>query len=307
MSTVEQMNTQPVVNTEVLPKELTKSKPLAPKYKNYTKFALWFMKKLQNNGDIEAIHMDAAVKGLGIYLATNEEKQILFDSFESDSKEMDKEIKQMVKLHNKPPAKPRKPKKVKALETDVESQKPVDEIPNVEATNVEVPNVEVPNVETSAEPVVEVLSVETPKEAPVKKERKKSKKNIIVEGDDIVAQIVEAANNAPLDEPSTSNAPAKKEKKTRKKAASTKTVVVESSGDVSEDRKESLEQLDETENPVSPPIKKKIVRKPKQGNETPVLEESNTDNEESNSDKEEPILTKEQMDVLGELEMESYD
>lgn len=287
MSTVEQMNTQPVVNTEVLPKGLTKSKPLAPKYKNYTKFALWFMKKLQNNGEIEAIHMDAVVKGLGIYLATNEEKQILFDSFESDSKEMDKEIKQMVKLHNKPPAKPRKSKKVKALETEqvVESQKPVDEVPNVE---------------TSAEPVVEVPIVETPKEAPVKKERKKSKKNIIVEGDDIVAQIVEAANNAPLDEPSTSNAPAKKEKKTRKKAASTKTVVVESSGDVSEDRKESLEQLDETENPVSPPIKKKIVRKPKQGNETPVLEESN-------SDKEEPILTKEQMDVLGELEMESYD
>ena len=299
MSTVEQMNTQPVVNTEVLPKGLTKSKPLAPKYKNYTKFALWFMKKLQNNGEIEAIHMDAVVKGLGIYLATNEEKQILFDSFESDSKEMDKEIKQMVKLHNKPPAKPRKSKKVKALETEqvVESQKPVDEVPNVE----------VPNVETSAEPVAEVPSVETPKEAPVKKERKKSKKNIIVEGDDIVAQIVEAANNAPLDEPSTSNAPAKKEKKTRKKAASTKTVVVESSGDVSEDRKESLEQLDETENPVSPPIKKKIVRKPKQGNETPVLEESKTDNEESNSDKEEPILTKEQMDVLGELEMESYD
>ena len=111
----------------------------------------------------------------------------------------------------------------------------------------------------------------------------------------------------PSPKPSTSNAPAKKEKKTRKKAASTKTVVVESSGDVSEDRKESLEQLDETENPVSPPIKKKIVRKPKQGNETPVLEESKTDNEESNSDKEEPILTKEQMDVLGELEMESYD
>lgn len=299
MSTVEQMNTQPVVNTEAL-----KSKPLAPKYKNYTKFALWFMKKLQNNGDIEAIHMDAVVKGLGIYLATNEEKQILFDSFESDSKEMDKEIKQMVKLHNKPPAKPRKPKKVKALETEqvVESQKTVDEVPNDE-----VPNVEVPYVETSAEPVDEVPSVETPKEAPVKKERKKSKKNIIVEGDDIVAQIVEAANNAPLNDPSSGNASAKKEKKTRKKAVSIKTVIIESSGAVSEDRKESLEQLEQTENPVSPPIKKKNVRKSKQGNETPVLEESNTDNEESNSDKEEPILTKEQMDVLGELEMESYD
>ena len=110
MSSTTEMIQEPVIKT------VAKAKPLAAKYKNYTKFAYWFIKRLQADNVIQA-DTSSVVKCLGIYLKTVDEQQVLFDDFENDAKEIDKEVKQLVKAYNKPPPKPRKTSKKKGEET----------------------------------------------------------------------------------------------------------------------------------------------------------------------------------------------
>lgn len=281
MSTAIEMNTQvPVIDTPVV-----KAKPLAAKYKNYTKFAYWFIKRLQSEDTIQG-DFQSIIKSLGIYLNDVDEKQVLFDDFENDSKEIDKEMKQLVKVYNKPAPKPRKSSKKKVVETDV----------------VETPEKVLEKVlETAVEKVVET-DVEAESE-PVKKERKKTnKKKVVVEADNIVAQIVEAANSCSIEAPdnleTTTSPKVKKEKKSRKKSTSLPTVAESKDENVIEtvvtlDRKESLDELDAT---TSPETKKKVVKKTskKSKDEEPVKDEQ-------------PILTEEQQSVLDELEVETYE
>lgn len=284
MSTAIEMNTQvPVIDTPVV-----KAKPLAAKYKNYTKFAYWFIKRLQSEDTIQG-DFQSVIKSLGIYLNDVDEKQVLFDDFENDSKEIDKEMKQLVKVYNKPAPKPRKSSKKKVVETDV-----VETPEKVETVLEKV-------LETAVEKVVET-DVEAESE-PVKKERKKTnKKKVVVEADNIVAQIVEAANSCSIEAPdnleTTTSPKVKKEKKSRKKSTSLPTVAESKDENVIEtvvtlDRKESLDELDAT---TSPEAKKKVVKKTSKKSkvEEPVKDEQ-------------PILTEEQQSVLDELEVETYE
>ncbi len=290
MSTATEMNTQvPVIDTPVV-----KAKPLAAKYKNYTKFAYWFIKRLQSEDTIQG-DFQSVIKSLGIYLNDVDEKQVLFDDFENDSKEIDKEMKQLVKVYNKPAPKPRKSSKKKVVETDVVETPEKVQTPEIVETVLE------KVLETTVEKVVET-DVEAESE-PVKKERKKTnKKKVVVEADNIVAQIVEAANSCSIEAPdnleTTTSPKVKKEKKSRKKSTSLPTVAESKDENVIEtvvtlDRKESLDELDAT---TSPETKKKVVKKTskKSKDEEPVKES-------------EPILTQEQQSVLDELEIETYD
>jgi len=110
--------TTPVINLQT---PVGKEKPLAAKYKNYTKFAYWFMKRLQTEEIIGESQVGDAVKALGVYLKSTKDKQIIFDDFENDAKQLDAELKQMVKIHENPNYKPRKraPKKAKVDEEPV--------------------------------------------------------------------------------------------------------------------------------------------------------------------------------------------
>jgi hypothetical protein len=298
MSTAIEMNTQvPVIDTPVV-----KAKPLAAKYKNYTKFAYWFIKRLQSEDTIQG-DFQSVIKSLGIYLNDVDEKQVLFDDFENDSKEIDKEMKQLVKVYNKPAPKPRKSSKKKVVETDVVETPEKVQTPEIVETVLE------KVLETTVEKVVETdveKVVETAVEAesePVKKERKKTnKKKVVVEADNIVAQIVEAANSCSIEAPdnleTTTSPKVKKEKKSRKKSTSLPTVAESKDENVIEtvvtlDRKESLDELDAT---TSPETKTKVVKKTskKSKDEEPVKDEQ-------------PILTEEQQSVLDELEVETYE
>lgn len=290
MSTATEMNTQvPVIDTPIV-----KAKPLAAKYKNYTKFAYWFIKRLQSEDTIQG-DFQSVVKSLGIYLKDVDEKQVLFDDFENDSKEIDKEMKQLVKVYNKPAPKPRKSSKKKVVETDV-----VETPEKVKTVFEDVVETVVEAVVENTEKVETVVETES---QPVKKERKKTnKKKVVVEADNIVAQIVEAANSCCIEPPdnleTTTSPKVKKEKKSRKKSTSPPSVAESKDANVVEtavtlDRKESLNELNET---TSPETKKKVVKKTskKSKDEEPVKEP-------------EPILTQEQQSVLDELEVESYD
>jgi len=231
--------TTPVINLQT---PVGKEKPLAAKYKNYTKFAYWFMKRLQTEEIIGESQVGDAVKALGVYLKSTNDKQIMFDDFENDAKQLDAELKQMVKIHENPNYKPRKraPKKAKVEEEPVKEfvkenmncvvkelqevieeavEEPVKEF--VEETIQQVIEEAVEDqleetVEEQVEETVEEQVEEAVEATPPKKERKKSskKKKITVVQDDIVAQIVEAANACRID------ASEPKVKKPRKKSVS---------------------------------------------------------------------------------------
>ena len=193
MSTATEMNTQvPVIDTPIV-----KAKPLAAKYKNYTKFAYWFFKRLQSEDTIQG-DFQSVVKSLGIYLNDVDEKQVLFDDFENDSKEIDKEMKQLVKVYNKPAPKPRKSSKKKVVETTVVETPEKDK--TLSETIVENTEKDKTLSETVVENTEKVEAVVDSQAQPAKKERKKTnKKKVVVEADDIVAQIVEAANNCSIE------------------------------------------------------------------------------------------------------------
>jgi len=241
--------TTPVINLQT---PVGKEKPLAAKYKNYTKFAYWFMKRLQKDEIIGESQVGDAVKALGVYLKSTKDKQIIFDDFENDSKQLDAELKQMVKIkiHENPNYKPRKraPKKAKVDEEPVkdfdkenmncvvkELQEVIEEAVEepmkdfVEETIQQVIEEPVKDFveEQVEEPVkdfveeviaekveekVEEVIAEKVEEASPKKERKKSskKKTITIAEDDIVAQIVEAANACRIDDPLKAKQPRKK-------------------------------------------------------------------------------------------------
>ena len=229
--------TTPVINLQT---PVGKEKPLAAKYKNYTKFAYWFMKRLQTEEIIGESQVGDAVKALGVYLKSTKDKQIIFDDFENDAKQLDAELKQMVKIHENPNYKPRKraPKKAKVDEEPVKDTVKenmncvVKELQEVIEEAVEEPVKEFveetiqqvieeqdeEQVEDQLEEAVEAVeeAVEAVEGTPPKKERKKSskKKKVIVVQDDIVAQIVEAANACRID------ASEPKVKKPRKKSVS---------------------------------------------------------------------------------------
>ena len=223
-----------------------KEKPLAAKYKNYTKFAYWFMKLLQKDEIIGESQVGDAVKALGVYLKSTNDKQIIFDDFENDSKQLDAELKQMVKIHENPNYKPRKkaPKKAKVEEEPMkdfvkenmncvvkELQEVIEEAVEepmkdfVEETIQQVIEEPVKDfvdeaieeqveevIEEKVEEVIEEKVDEKVEEASPKKERKKSskKKTITIAEDDIVAQIVEAANACRIDDPLKAKQPRKK-------------------------------------------------------------------------------------------------
>ena len=224
--------TTPVINLQT---PVGKEKPLAAKYKNYTKFAYWFMKRLQTEEIIGESQVGDAVKALGVYLKSTKDKQIIFDDFENDAKQLDAELKQMVKIHENPNYKPRKraPKKakvdeeplkdtvkenmtcvVKELQEVIEEavEEPVKEF--VEETIQQV--IEEQDEEQLEDQVEDQVEEQKVEGTPPKKERKKSskKKKIVVVQDDIVAQIVEAANACRID------ASEPKVKKPRKKTVS---------------------------------------------------------------------------------------
>lgn len=224
--------TTPVINLQT---PVGKEKPLAAKYKNYTKFAYWFMKRLQKEEIIGESQVGDAVKALGVYLKSTNDKQIIFDDFENDAKQLDAELKQMVKIHENPNYKPRKraTKKAKVEEESVKEtveenrtcvvkelqevieealEEPVKEFVEETIQQVIEEQHEDQLEEQHEEQVIEEKKVEA---TPPKKERKKSsKKKITVVQDDIVAQIVEAANACRID------ASEPKVKKPRKKTVS---------------------------------------------------------------------------------------
>ena len=264
--------TTPVINLQT---PVGKEKPLAAKYKNYTKFAYWFMKRLQTEEIIGESQVGDAVKALGVYLKSTKDKQIIFDDFENDAKQLDAELKQMVKIHENPNYKPRKraPKKAKVDEEPVKDTTVkenmtcvVKELQEVIKEAVEEPVKEF--VEETIQQVIEEQDEDQLEEA-VEDQVEEQVEEAVEE--QVEEQLEEAVEEQVIEEKKVEGTPPKKE---RKKSSKKKKIIVVQDDIVAQIVEAANAcRIDASEPKVKKPRKKTVSV----GDEALIEEEKSTD------------------------------
>ena len=102
-------------NTAAKVKKIT----LAGKYTKFLVFGHWFIQHLNADETVTAAARDTL-----LMFASPEQQNQMFDSFFNDLKTSTNEMKALIKQHNKPPAKPKKEKKVKDQSDKTTKPKP---------------------------------------------------------------------------------------------------------------------------------------------------------------------------------------